>query len=633
MRNRYVLLSDLPLIALAAFGAFALRFDLFFINYREEFPWFLAAALAIKPVVFHALGMYRRYWRYGNIDDVLMILLANAAASLGVGIALATGLFAHVVPQMSRTVVLIDGVLALVLTGGLRLTIRVVGETRDRSQERRRRVADGRAERRVLVVGAGDAGTMVVRELQRNPQLGMEPVGFLDDHPAKVRKRIYGLPVLGTIGSLGRIAKVARVEEVIIAMPTASGEIVRAIADTCRDLGLPSRVMPGVYELLDGQVSVSRLRQVEITDLLRRSPIRTEDTGQSYVAGRRVLVTGAGGSIGRELCRQVAHERPASLTVLGHGENSIFDAQIELLERFPGLSLTAVIADIRHADHLAQIFDRAKPEIVFHAAAHKHVPLMEDNPEEAISNNVAGTSNVLNAAIAAGTERFVMISTDKAVSPGSLMGASKRIAEEIVRAAARRTGRPYATVRFGNVLGSRGSVVPLFKRQIAQGGTVTVTDPEMRRFFMTIPEAVHLVMQAGGIGHSGELFVLNMGEPVKVVDLARDLITLSGFSLDDIPIVFTGVRPGEKLEEILWEPGSAVEPTSHPDIRSVREPAICQADELAPLVAGLLAAAETGDRLKIDALLAQALPSFVPACVRAPRTLATPQRRNSATPS
>src|SRR5262249_54039619 len=366
----------------------------------------------------------RRYWRYGNIDDVLMIVLANAAASLALGVVLAAGLFAGVIPNVSRTVVLIDGVLALMLTGGLRLPIRGVGENRDRSQERRRRGSD-RADRRVLVVGAGDAGTMVVRELQRNPQLGMETVGFLDDNPAKVGKRIYGLPVLGTLGSLARIAKIGRIEEVIIAMPTASGDVVRAIADTCRDLELRSRVIPGVYELLDGQVSISRLRQVEIADLLRRSQIRTQADDQSYISGRRVLVTGAGGSIGRELCRQVAHERPASLTMLGHGENSIFDAQLELLERFAGLSIAAVIGDIRHADHLAQVFERAKPEIVFHAAAHKHVPLMEENPEEAITNNVAGTSNVLNAAIAAGTERFVMISTDKAVSPSSLMGASK----------------------------------------------------------------------------------------------------------------------------------------------------------------------------------------------------------------
>jgi FlaA1/EpsC-like NDP-sugar epimerase len=624
MRNRYVLLADLPAIALAAFAAFALRFDLFFTGYRPEFPHFLVAALVVKPLVFAAFGMYRRYWRYGNIDDVLMIVLANAAASTALAVVLSAGLFLRVMPGMSRTVVLIDGLIALLLTGGLRLSIRVVGENRDRNQERRRLAASGKAGRRVLVVGAGDAGTMVVRELQRNPHLGMEPIGFLDDNPAKVGKRIYGLPVLGALNSLARIAKVASVEEVIVAMPTASGASVRAIADTCRELGLKSQTMPGVYELLDGQVSVSRLRQVEIADLLRRSQIRAKVDDQSYIGGRRVLVTGAGGSIGRELCRQVAHERPASLTLLGHGENSIFDTQMELLERFPGLAISAVIADIRHPDHLAQVFERARPEIVFHAAAHKHVPLMEENPEEAVSNNVGGTQNVLTAATKAGAERFVMISTDKAVAPSSLMGASKRVAEEIVRAAARRTGRPYVTVRFGNVLGSRGSVVPLFKRQIEQGGPVTVTDPEMRRFFMTIPEAVHLVMQAGGIGRAGELFVLNMGESVKVVDLARDLITLSGCSLDDIPIVFTGVRPGEKLEEQLWEPGAAVEPTSHPDILSVREGDVCPAPDLDALVAQLLAAAASGDRLAMDALLAQALPSFVPACVRAPWARANP---------
>ena len=380
MRNRYVLLGDLPAIGLAAFAAFALRFDLFFVSYRPEFARFLLAALIVKPLVFFPFGMYRRYWRYGNIDDVLMIMLSNAAASVGLAVVLAAGLFAGVMPGVSRTVVLIDGLMTLLLTGGLRLAIRVVGENRTRSLEKRR-TGDSRVDRRVLVVGAGDAGTIVVRELQRNPHLGMDPVGFLDDNPAKLGKRIYGLPVLGTLPSLGRIAPIERVEEVIIAMPTASGDVVRSIADTCRDLGLRSRTMPGVYELLDGQLSVSRLRQVEIADLLRRSQIRAKVNDQSYIGGRRVVVTGAGGSIGRELCRQVAHERPASLTLVGHGENSIFDTQMELLERFPGLSIAAVIADIRHADHLGQVFGRVRPEIVFHAAAHKHVPLMEDNPE------------------------------------------------------------------------------------------------------------------------------------------------------------------------------------------------------------------------------------------------------------
>jgi FlaA1/EpsC-like NDP-sugar epimerase len=329
------------------------------------------------------------------------------------------------------------------------------------------------------------------------------------------------------------------------------------------------------------------------------------------VAGRTVLVTGAGGSIGSELCRQVAHARPASLVLLGHGENSIFDAQVELHERYPGLKVVSVIADIRDRRRIRQVFDRLRPAIVLHAAAHKHVPLMEENPEEAITNNIVGTHHVLEAAIECGAERFVMISSDKAVSPSSIMGASKRMAEMVVRDAARRTGRAYVVVRFGNVLGSRGSVVPHFKRQIERGGPVTLTHPDMKRFFMTIPEAVHLVLEAGGMGRGGELFVLKMGEPVRIVDLAEDLIKLSGLTLEEVPIVFTGIRPGEKLEEALWETGAATEPTPHPDVLRVIE-GDNSGGEISDLLKRFTTAAEQGDYRLIQTLLAHHIPTFAP---------------------
>jgi FlaA1/EpsC-like NDP-sugar epimerase len=348
---------------------------------------------------------------------------------------------------------------------------------------------------------------------------------------------------------------------------------------------------------------------VEITDLLRRAPIaRTEDLCR-YLTGCTVLVTGAGGSIGRELCRQVAYASPRRLILLGHGENSIFEAGVELAERFPSLEVRRVVADVREPVRMRQVFDTYQPDVVFHAAAHKHVPLMEENPEEAITNNVEGTMHVLDAAVACGTQRLVLISTDKAVSPSSVMGASKRVAEMLVHQAGMRTGRALVVVRFGNVLGSRGSVVPEFRRQIERGGPVIVTHPDMKRFFMTIPEAVHLVLQAGGMGRGGELFVLNMGEQVKIVDLAVDLIKLSGYSPGQIPIRFSGIRPGEKLEEALWERGARVEATSHPDILRVCE-ARNASDDLELHVAAMVRAARAGDRQAMLASFAECVPGF-----------------------
>jgi len=394
-----------------------------------------------------------------------------------------------------------------------------------------------------------------------------------------------------------------------------TGKVVRALAEACRNAGTPSRIVPGVFELLDGQLSVSRLRQVEIADLLRREQITTPPETSLYLTQKRVVVTGAGGSIGFELCRQIALANPATLVLLGHGENSIFEAETRLREQFPGLAVQAFIADIRDRSRLAACVQGVRPHVVFHAAAHKHVPLMEDNPEEAITNNVLGTRNIVDACVASGVERLVMISTDKAVAPTSVMGASKRLAEILVRDGARRSGRAFSVVRFGNVLGSRGSVVPIFKRQIERGGPITITHPDVKRFFMTIPEAVHLVLQAGGLSTSGELFVLNMGSPVAIVQLAEDLIRLSGLNTDDIPIVFTGLRPGEKLEEELWESGAMVEATSHPELLLVKEEEGPDAAEVMRSLDALVAAARSGPRLHFEAMLAQWLPSYVPSSV------------------
>jgi FlaA1/EpsC-like NDP-sugar epimerase len=472
-------------------------------------------------------------------------------------------------------------------------------------------------------VGAGDAGALVAREMARNPQLGMSPVGYVDDDPIKHGKRIYGLQVLGPIRHLGDIVSEHNADEVTIAMPSISGTVVRSIVEQCRAIGIPSQTIPGMYELLDGQVSVSRLRNVEITDLLRRSEVDWNSCAADYVTGKTVLVTGAGGSIGFELCRQVARRNPAQLVLLGHGENSLFDAHATLARLFPKVKLRIVVADIRNETRIVTVFRRLKPNVVFHAAAHKHVPLMEENPEEAISNNVFGTRNVVQAALDASVERFVFISSDKAVSPSSLMGAAKRLAEAVVLETARIHKRPFVVVRFGNVLGSRGSVVPTFKRQIEEGGPITITHPDMSRYFMTIPEAVHLVLEAGGMGKGGELFVLRMGDPVRIIDIAQDLIRLSGFSVDEIPITYTGIRPGEKLDESLWEEGATVTTTRHRDVVQVAEPDGWTSGEFDQLLQQLDGAVSAGDAAAIDAVLGRAIPTFAPNRPRAVSTLRT----------
>jgi FlaA1/EpsC-like NDP-sugar epimerase len=595
MRNRYLLVIDLLLLALAAVGAFVLRFDWYFLESRPEFPAFLVAAILVKPVFLYLGGIYARYWQYATTRDMLALLLSVSAASVGIGLAITLLLVAGVIEFFSRSVVVIDWLVTLALVTGARLAVRV---RHDLSSETRA----PQSARNVIVVGAGNTGMVVVREIQRNPRLGKYVKGFLDDDRAKVGKQIYGVAVLGTLSDLESAAAKQRCDEVVIAMPTAPGPVVRQVAERCRQLGLRSLTIPGVYELLDARVSVSTLREVDITDLLRRSSALTRELADRYIKGRRVLVTGAGGSIGSELCRQIAYLEPQQLILFGHGENSLFDLAQDLADAVPSLDQRVIVGDIRHERRVRQVFQQFKPEVVFHAAAHKHVGLMEQNRDEALTNNVLGTHRVVSAAVEAGTQRFVLVSTDKAVRPAGVMGASKRVAEEIVRQAASSTGLGFVTVRFGNVLGSRGSVVPIFKRQIQRGGPVTITHPDMRRYFMTIPEAVHLMLEAGGFGRGGELYVLKMGEPVAIVELARDLIQLSGYTPEEIPITFTGVRPGEKLTELLWDEGAALDDTEHPDILRVTEPPL-DLDNMELAVERIVGAVDSGDYPRAETLL------------------------------
>jgi FlaA1/EpsC-like NDP-sugar epimerase len=453
---------------------------------------------------------------------------------------------------------------------------------------------------------------MIVRELRSNPELGMLPVGFVDDDMGKHGLKIGGLPVFGALSQTAQIITREDVQELLIAMPSARGTTVRDLVRAALDNGVKARTMPSLTDILAGRVSVSALREIEIQDLLRREPITTNfDQVRTLASGQTVLVTGAGGSIGGELARQIAALSPSTLVILDHAENPIFHMLNELHATFPGLKIVPVIADVRDRRRMHTVLDKHRPHAVFHAAAHKHVPLMEENSIEAVTNNVKGTQNLVDAAVSAGVEHFVFISTDKAVRPTSVMGATKRVAEHIVRRAALQHHKNYVAVRFGNVLGSQGSVVPTFMAQIRAGGPVTVTHPEMRRFFMTIPEAVQLVLQAGALGRGGELFMLDMGELVKIVDLARDLIRLSGLEVGtDIEIKYTGMRPGEKLYEEMFFDHELATPTEHPKVLRTRDQ--LESHEM-ELVADLIAATMQGvDDHEIRRMLKLIVPDFTP---------------------
>ncbi len=567
-RNRYLLIIDAVMLAALPFFLYALRF--------ETFTWepadartALMFALVMVPLeiaILLAFGLYRRIWRFASIWELELIFAAGVVAAAAAWIvgALALPISGLSTVRVPLSVLAMYSVFSIAIVATPRLLLRVTGR-----RQPQRRASDG--DRRVLIAGAGAAGEMVVKEIRANPQLGLTPVGFVDDDRTKLGLRLGNLPVIGTLEQIREVAEQERAQELIIAMPRASGMVVRKVVRAAFDAGLRTRTVPGLFEILDGRVSVAALREVQIEDLLRRDPVQTDLAAvRRLAAGRTVLVTGAGGSIGSELCRQLVALGPKELILLDHGENPIFEILHELLPESK-TTIIPVIADVRDRHRMHRIFERHKPYAVFHAAAHKHVPLMEENVSEAITNNVFGTRNTVDAAIACGTEHFVLISTDKAVRPTNVMGASKRVAECVVQNAALAHNRHFVSVRFGNVLGSRGSVVPTFLRQIRAGGPVTVTHQDMRRYFMTIPEAVQLVLQAGAQGRGGELFMLDMGDPVRIVDLARDMIRLSGLEEGgDIDIQFTGIRRGEKLYEEMFFNDEIAEPTEHPKVLRAR---------------------------------------------------------------
>jgi FlaA1/EpsC-like NDP-sugar epimerase len=610
--DRILLPLDIGLGLLAILLASSFRFESFIPPdpYPAVLGSYALVSLPLRMACFAFGGLYRRMWRFAGLMDLERVLVATLVAALldfGVG-AWALPALGVVPVRVPFSILALDGLLTIGLVAGPRFLVRML--------TRRAFLAiSSQQPRRALIAGAGQAGGLVARELLANPGLGILPVGFLDDADSKQGLRLQGLPVVGRLADLSRVVREHGADEVIIAMPSAEGRVLRTVLDSALAARVAARTVPSVSEILTGRMRVTSLRPVEIADLLRREPVQIDlnQIGQ-MVRGRTVLVTGAGGSIGSELCRQVAALGPARLLLMGHGENSIFGIQRELIEVHPDVRTVPLIADIRDRARCDDLISRWQPHTILHAAAHKHVPLMEENVPDAITNNILGTRNLAECAVTV-EATLLLISTDKAVRPTSVMGATKRVAEQIVQELAELHERHFVAVRFGNVLGSRGSVVPAFLEQIRKGGPITITHPEMRRFFMTIPEASQLVLQAAALGRGGEIFVLDMGEPVRIMDLAHDLVRLSGLEVGrDIEIVLTGMRPGEKLYEELFFGPEVTMPTGHPKVLRAKQPALPLG--LSGAVSELVDAAQRGaadDNLR--ELLSRLVPDYQPGVI------------------
>lgn len=541
-RQMGYLLNDLLLMILSFFLGFLIRFEgKFPPHFLQKYAIYILPLIVFKLVLFIGNNLYKKVWRYANLSELMTIIQ---------GLTVSTVIFIGYVYffriPFPRSVIILDWMLSIILIGGSRLIKRMLGEFH-------RSRTDFTDARNILIVGAGDAGELVAKELKKHQELHTRIVGFIDDDPAKFDMEIHGVHVLGNRNRIPSIVARHSVDEIIIAIPSAASKEVRGIHKLCLQSNVKVRILPGVYEIINGDVSLNQIREVQVEDLLGREAVRLDmEEIAASLTRKTVMITGGGGSIGSELCRQVAKFDPDKLIIFDISENNVYDLELELRDKYPHLNILPVIGSIRDTARLRHVFQKYRPSVVFHAAAHKHVPMMEYNPEEAVKNNIFGTRNVALAADEFGVERFVMISTDKAVNPTNIMGATKRVAEMIIQDLNKRSKTKFVAVRFGNVLNSRGSVIPIFQKQIAQGGPVTVTHPEITRYFMTIPEASQLVLQAASLGQGGEVFVLDMGKPVKIIDLARDLIELSGLKVDeDIEIKITGLRPGEKLYEEL----------------------------------------------------------------------------------
>lgn len=539
--RRFIMaLVHLVLVSISYILSFSLRFEF---NIPSEYTSVLLATLplliSIKMAFFLYFGLFSGMWRYVNFDELWILLkaLSFSTIAFSAGIALLYGL-----RNFPRSIFILDWILSVIFFGGVRFLTRLYKE--------KFQIRSKSSKKTILIVGAGEAGVIVLKEYRNNPALNAHIAGFIDDDPNKRHLKLQGIKVLGNKTEIPDIVNQYQIEEIIIAIPSAKGEAIRDILRHCQTPNIKIRIVPGLHKIINGELEV-KPREVKAEDLLGRETVVIDEQGVgSYIRDKQVLVTGAGGSIGSEICRQVARFNPAQIILLDHNENDVYFLEVEFRTKYPLVALELIIGDINDIGLLKYLFSRYKPQVVFHSAAYKHVPLMEDNPAAAIKNNVLGSRNLIYAAHHYKAERFILISTDKAVNPISVMGMTKRIAEMILQAKAKNSRTKFMAVRFGNVIGSSGSVVPLFKRQIEEGGPVTITHPEARRYFMSVREAVALVLEAGAIGKGGEIFILDMGEQIKIVDLANNLITLSGLKLDkDISFKFIGLRSGEKLSE------------------------------------------------------------------------------------
>lgn len=598
---------DAVLIASAVLLSYSLRFNTIDLQaHGKQILMIIPLMLVLRLGVFIVMGLYRGLWRFVGMRDLLTVIQAVTLGSL-----LAVGLLFLVfrLEQYPRSVFVIDWFVTIVFIGGSRFAYRMYREGSSTSA-RSAGSADGK---RVLIVGAGREGELLIREICGDYRMTYQPVGFVDDDRNKRNMSIHGYRVLGNTREIPRIVKQYGVKEVFFTISSASGAAKRRIMLTCKRAGVKSKALPGSWNILNGNVTVRTLRDFRIEDLLGRESVRL-DTGaiDDYLRGKTVMITGAGGSIGSDLCRQVLRFLPRRLVLFDQSEFNMYQIQMNLQERYPEAEVHPVIGDLLNQPRLERTMLRFKPEVVFHAAAYKHVPLMELNAEEALRNNAIGTWNAASLAVAHGVEKFVMVSTDKAVRPTNIMGASKRVAELICQGLSRKGGTKFVTVRFGNVLNSVGSVIPLFRRQIARGGPVTVTHPEIYRYFMTIREATQLILQAGAMGRGCEIFILDMGEPVKIVDLARDMISLSGFEPDkDIKIAFTGLRPGEKLYEELLTGGEEVKATLHEKIM-VADSACIDWPTLLINIEMLMEALRNGFSGDVARMIQEIVPEFQP---------------------
>jgi len=615
-KNFWIILgTDAGLVCLSSVLAYLIRFeggippgqfDLLMLT----LPW----VVPLKIALFAWVGLYRGMWRYTSIADLINIIK---------GVVIAAGAFALALVLVrrfegfSRSVLILDALITVVLVGGIRLLIRVyIQRTIPASffnptffpfynPDREKR-------KRLLIVGAGDAAEKMLREILENPRVKYRPIGFLDDDPRKRGRSIHGVPILGAIDDIGELP--IQFDEILIAIPSARGDQMRRVVELCDRTGKRYRTIPKIGELIEGRITANTMREVRLEDLVGRQEVRLDPASISrFLCGKRVLVTGAGGSIGSELVRQISRFQPQRVGLLDFSELNLFEIEMEFKQRLRGLPTESFLTDIRDRDAVKSVMERFRPHILFHAAAYKHVPMQESHPREAVFNNVLGTRNLVDLAVEAEVERFVLVSTDKAVRPTNVMGATKRVAELFVESMNGTQVTRFVAVRFGNVFSSSGSAIPIFQAQIAAGGPVTVTHPDVRRYFMSIPEAAQLILQAGAMGEGGEIFILDMGDPIRIVDMARDLIRLHGLEPDkDIAIEFTGLRPGEKLHEELITAGEGIVPTGHEKIMVLRGKTLDAAALLAKIEA-LLAIARQGDDEAIRRKLQDIVPEYVPA--------------------